>query len=278
MTPPRGSEACQDASALPLGCGAAVPGSRRIPVAFMKSRLLVAFLVLASLTSSTFRLRAADHPPAPAVDAAPAVATGHTSGDGVGAAAALERLIEGNKRFHEGQPRHPHQARDWRDSLEKGQKPFAVVLGCSDSRVPPELVFDQGFGDLFVIRVAGNIADEDGIGSIEYAVDHLDVHLVVILGHSSCGAVSAALDYLSDAADEPSEIVSLLYRIEPALAGIPKDLDRSSQVALAVKRNVDLAIRRLSRVADIRKNLRTAQLKIVGAVYDMHTGKVQFLP
>lgn len=199
------------------------------------------------------------------------------AGAGISSELALERLQEGNRRFVEGEPRHPHQARDWRDAIEKGQHPFAVVVGCSDSRVPPELVFDQGFGDLFVIRVAGNIAEEDGIGSVEYAVDHLDVRLVVILGHSSCGAVTAALDRMGDPADEPSEIVSLLCRIEPALAGLPKGMAREALVAEAVKRNVDMVVRRLSRVADLRKSLKAGRVQIVGAVYDMHTGRVQFL-
>jgi|GEM_PF-3272310 len=101
---------------------------------------------------------------------------------------------------------------------------------------------------------------------------------MVILGHSSCGAVSAALDHLSDPAEEPSEIVSLLYQIEPALSGIRKDLNREDQVAEAVKRNVDLAVRRLSRVPDMRKSLKAGRIKIVGAVYNMGSGKVELLP
>lgn len=206
-----------------------------------------------------------------------AAAGGHAVGESTPPSEAMERLVQGNKRFVEGQPQHPHQARTWRDLIEKGQKPFAVVVGCSDSRVPPELVFDQGFGDLFVVRVAGNITEEDGIGSVEYAVDHLGARLVVILGHTSCGAVTAAMDHLSDPAEEPSEIVSLLYRIEPALAGLPKEASREAQLAEAVKRNVDLAVRRLSRVEDMRKSLKSGKVKIVGAVYDMHSGKVNFL-
>jgi len=202
---------------------------------------------------------------------------GHARVESIPPTEAMQRLVEGNKRFIDGKPQHPHQARTWRELIEKGQKPFAVVVGCSDSRVPPELVFDQGLGDLFVIRVAGNITDEDGIASVEYAVDHLGAQLVVILGHTSCGAVTAALDHLSDPAEEPSEIVSLLYRIEPALSGLPKDAAREVQLAEAVKRNVDQAVRRLSRVEDMRKSLKSGKVKIVGAVYDMHTGKVDFL-
>jgi carbonic anhydrase len=234
-------------------------------------RLLLCLLLISSVPwfAATRLARAAEesHPAVP-----------HASGEVVEPAEAIQRLAAGNKRFAEDKPQHPHQAHDWRNALAKAQKPFAVVLGCSDSRVPPELVFDQGLGDLFVIRVAGNIAEEDAIGSVEYAVDHLNVRLVVILGHSSCGAVSAALDHLSDPAEEPSEIVSLLYRIEPALVGIRKDQTREAQVAEAVKRNVDLAVRRLSRVPDMRKSLKEGRVKIVGAVYDMTTGKVDMLP
>ena len=195
----------------------------------------------------------------------------------VDAAAAMKRLQEGNARFVADKPQHPHEASNWRRELEKGQHPFAVVLGCSDSRVSPELLFDQGLGDLFVIRIAGNIVDTDVIGSVEYAVDHLDTRLIVVLGHSNCGAVTATIDHLSDTDGEPAEVVSLLYRIEPAIVGIPDDLPRQKQIDLAVTRNVDLAVRRLSRVPDLHQSLKTGDVKIVGAVYDMHTGKVKLL-
>ncbi|MBL9127519.1 MAG: carbonic anhydrase [Verrucomicrobiales bacterium] len=252
--------------------------------------LLAASLVLGTLSARVLApsALAADpaHDAAPASgaghDAAAAPAAGHApaghgDSEAVDSALALKRLVEGNKRFVEGHPKHPHQARDWLGSIEKGQHPFAIVVGCSDSRVPPELVFDQGFGDLFVVRVAGNVADEDGVGSVEYAVDHLGVRLVVVLGHSSCGAVSAALDHLGDKSDEPSEITSLLYRIEPALADIPKDADHDKQVAEAVRKNVQLTVRKLSRVEDLRKQIKGGTVKVVGAVYDMHTGKVELL-
>lgn len=252
---------------------------------------LLSLLLLGTLTTrlgapSTLAADPADaaHAAGPAHAVAPghagaagAAVSGHGSGESVEHGVALRRLVEGNKRFVDGQPKHPHQARDWRGAIEKGQKPFAVVVGCSDSRVPPELVFDQGFGDLFVVRVAGHVADEDGIGSVEYAVDHLGVQLVVVLGHSSCGAVSAALDHLGDRSDEPSEITSLLYRIEPALAEIPKEADHDQQVAEAVRRNVQLTVRKLSRVDDLRKQIKGGTVKVVGAVYDMHTGKVELL-
>jgi carbonic anhydrase len=190
---------------------------------------------------------------------------------------ALKRLREGNARFVARKSQHPHESPDWRVALEKGQHPFAVVLGCSDSRVPPELIFDQGFGDLFVIRLAGNVVDVDVIASIEYAVDHLDSPLIVVMGHSGCGAVTATLDHLADAEGEPAEVVSLLYRIEPAVIGIPADLPRQERLAQAIRRNVELAVRRLSRVPDVRRAVKSGGIKIVGAVYDMHSGKVEFL-
>ena len=106
---------------------------------------------------------------------------------------AFRQLVEGNERFAAGKPEHPHEVRSWRDRLKEGQKPFATIIACSDSRVPPELVFDQGFGDLFMIRVAGNILSPGVVGSIEYAADHLGTPLLVVLGHEGCGAVTAAL-------------------------------------------------------------------------------------
>ncbi len=190
---------------------------------------------------------------------------------------ALERLSEGNRRFAEGQTQHPHESLNWRAALEQEQHPFAIVLGCADSRVPPELIFDQGFGDLFVIRVAGNIVDTDVIGSIEYGTHHLHVPLIVVLGHTNCGAVTAAVNHLSESDGEPDEIVSLLYRIEPAVVGLDEQLNRKSLVRAAVEKNVRLSVRRLSHVPVLMKGLKKNKLRIVGGIYDMHSGKVRFL-
>ena len=192
-------------------------------------------------------------------------------------AEALKRLLEGNARFAAGESKHPHESPDWRKSLETGQHPFAVILGCSDSRVSPTLVFDQGFGDLFVVRVAGNVVDTDVIASVEYAMDHLGTRLIVVLGHTQCGAVAAAIDHLANADGEAAEVVSLLYRIEPAIIGIPDDLPRAQRIDNAMRRNVELAVRRLSRVPDLSSGLSAGSIKIVGAVYDMHSGKVEVL-
>src|SRR5215510_4278107 len=119
---------------------------------------------------------------------------------------ALARLKAGNARFAAGKTRHAHESADWRKHLIGEQKPFATVLGCSDSRVPPELVFDQGFGDLFVVRVAGNVIAADVVASLAYAAVHLGTSLFVVMGHSGCGAVTAGLDALLKKAKEPERI------------------------------------------------------------------------
>ncbi|MEM7548297.1 MAG: carbonic anhydrase [Bacteroidota bacterium] len=131
----------------------------------------------------------------------------------VSADKALELLIEGNKRFIENHSQHPHEDQEWRIKLKEGQHPFAVILTCADSRVAPEIVFDQGLGDLFVVRVAGNVAKEKVLGSIEYAVANLGVNLVMVLGHEKCGAVHAAIG--SDV--HPGHIGIILENIKPAV-------------------------------------------------------------
>jgi carbonic anhydrase len=206
-----------------------------------------------------------------------ATADGPAGGTPVPTTQALQRLLEGNRRFVAGTSKHPHQTGNYRARLEHEQHPFAIVVGCSDSRVPPELIFDQGFGDLFVLRVAGNVVDTDVAASAEYAVDHLATQLIVVVGHSSCGAVTATLDHLDTPDGEPAEIIALLNQIEPAVIGLPEGLSRERKIEEAVRRNVQLAVRRLSRVPDLRRSVLDGKLQIVGAVYDMHTGKVELL-
>lgn len=191
---------------------------------------------------------------------------------------AIRLLQQGNARFVAGKSQHPHEKADHRLALEAGQHPFAVVIGCSDSRVPPELIFDQGLGDLFVVRVAGNVVDTDVAASVEYAVAHLKTKLVVVVGHTHCGAVTATLDHLTDAEGEPAEVVSLLFQIEPATMGLPAGLSNEQRIEHAVRRNIELAVRRLSRIPSLHRCVRSENVRIVGAVYDMHTGKVGFLP
>ncbi|EMI52350.1 carbonic anhydrase [Rhodopirellula sallentina] len=188
---------------------------------------------------------------------------------------AIRLLTEGNSRFVAGESIHPHEAFSWRANLENEQHPWAVLLTCSDSRVPPELIFDQGFGDLFVIRVAGNIVDTDVIASIEYAVDYLDTQLVVVMGHTHCGAVTAAVDSEKHASHDPVEITSLVHRIQPAVNFVEGE-DRNETIKRSVVNNVALSVKRLKEVADLQRALEQRDVKIVGSMYDMHTGIVTF--
>lgn len=190
------------------------------------------------------------------------------------AEAALARLLEGNVRFTSGKPRHPHKDLLRRALLTRGQQPFAAVLGCADSRVPPEIVFDHGLGDLFVVRVAGNVVSDDEAGSIEYAVAHLDTSLIVVLGHEGCGAVTAALE--APAGHEPEELERLLDRIGPALAGIDRSLPMEERVALGVEANVRHATKRIHQIAQ-REAPTDDSVLVVGAVYELATGHVRVL-
>ncbi|MBS0266082.1 MAG: carbonic anhydrase [Planctomycetes bacterium] len=193
------------------------------------------------------------------------------------AAEALRRLKEGNRRFAEGTVRHAHQAAVWRDHLTAGQQPFATILACSDSRVPPELVFDQGFGDLFVIRVAGNLIASDVLGSIQYALMHLRTPLLVIMGHEGCGAVTATLESLSGQGTEPRYINLLIDRIKPGLAGIPENVNGADRVHQAVEANVRWSMRQLIASPEGKQRLEDKTVTLVGAVYELATGTVRFL-
>jgi carbonic anhydrase len=194
------------------------------------------------------------------------------------AAQARQRLLEGNKRFAAGESIHGHEGKDWRKRLTGGQKPFATVLGCSDSRVPTELVFDQGFGDLFVIRIAGNVISADVLGSLQYAEHHLHVPLLVVLGHEGCGAVTAALDAKFKRAKEPERIEALVRMIEPGLKDIDAKLSPERQLSAAVKANVRWSMTQLAELPEVKKALKEKRLEMIGAVYDLETGKVSVLP
>jgi carbonic anhydrase len=192
------------------------------------------------------------------------------------AAEALTQLKEGNLRFVSGRLRHAHEAANWRKHLEGSQQPFATILACSDSRVPPELVFDQGFGDLFVIRVAGNIIATDVLGSLQYATRHLHTPLVVVMGHESCGAVTAAVDALAGRDREPRFIAALVAAIEPGLKGLPADLEGAERVHAAVEANVRWSMRQLGALPESQLALKKRS-SLVGAVYDIAKGTVRFL-
>jgi carbonic anhydrase len=189
---------------------------------------------------------------------------------------ALARLREGNQRFVEGAVRHGHESRTWRGALVAEQHPFAIVLGCSDSRVPLELVFDQGFGDLFVIRVAGNVVSTDVLGSIGYAVAHLHTRLLVVLGHEGCGAVTAALQ-AHDAEGEPPNVAALLQMITPGLRGLDSNLAGAARLSAAVEANVRWSVGQLAATPAGQRLLESGQLVLAGAVYDLETGRVRYL-
>jgi carbonic anhydrase len=193
------------------------------------------------------------------------------------AADALAHLKEGNLRFVQGRARHTHENASWRNMLVEGQKPFATILGCSDSRVPPELVFDVGLGELFIIRLAGNIIAEDVIGTLQYAVAHLHTSLVVVMGHEGCGAVTAAIDEMLQTDHEPSHIEALLQLIKPGLAHLDLKQDRNALLRAAVEANVRWSMQQLSAVPEGRRALSEGRVKLIGAVYELATGNVRFL-
>src|SRR5271165_3839166 len=192
-------------------------------------------------------------------------------------AEALTRLKSGNLRFESGKIRHVHEAATWREHLKGSQQPFATILACSDSRVPPELVFDQGFGDLFVIRVAGNIIATDVLGSLQYATRHLHTPLVVVMGHESCGAVTAAVDALEGRGDEPRFIAALVAAIKPGLKDLPAQLTGADRVHAAVEANVRWSMRQLASLPEGQLVMKKKKAVLVGSVYDIATGKVHFL-
>lgn len=185
---------------------------------------------------------------------------------------ALARLKEGNQRFVSGHSRHSHESASLRHQLVSGQHPFAIILGCSDSRVPVELIFDQGIGDLFVIRVAGNVITDDVLGSIEYARIHLNSQLLVILGHEGCGAVSAALEAQKHATSDPHGVQTIVKLINPAIGDIDPGLPMSEQVHRAVELNVRWGQQLLKNLPETRD----LPVSTVGAVYDLE-GTVRWL-
>lgn len=191
---------------------------------------------------------------------------------------ALRRLVEGNARFLRGEPRCSHTPKEVLADLAKGQRPYAVILGCSDSRVPPELIFDAVFGELFVIRVAGNVVSPEIWGSIQYAGVHLKTRLLVVLGHEGCGAVQAALAAKFHGAQERSRIELLLQTMLPGLEGIDPQLDPDLLMKNAVEANVRWTMRQFLETPEGRERMAEGHVRIVGAVCDIATGKVRLLP
>jgi len=213
---------------------------------------------------------------------------------------ALSRLKEGNSRFTAGNPQHQHESADERkymaaNSLEnpgmislgmtseqaskrraeltKSQHPFAIILSCSDSRVPPELVFDEGLGDLFIVRVAGNVLNDEGIGSIEYGVEVLGARLIVVLGHQSCGAVDAAMKTVAANGKAPGHIQSLVTAIKPVVTSTPK-ADLETMTKANVKHVAD-ALRSSKPILKARVD--SGEVQVIGGYYTLDTGAVSFL-
>jgi carbonic anhydrase len=193
------------------------------------------------------------------------------------AAEAQARLLEGNARFARGEARFLTQLPEIRAALADVQRPYATILGCSDSRVPPELVFDAGLGDLFVVRLAGNVVSPEVIGTLQYAGTHLATPLFVVLGHDGCGAVRAALDTRLRGARERSRIESLLQNILPGLEGVDPGLEPAAQLQAAVEANVRWTLRQLRQTPEARMREAEGVMKLVGAVYELESGRVRFL-
>jgi carbonic anhydrase len=185
--------------------------------------------------------------------------------------AALQKLMEGNQRFVQHQPQYPDQSALRLQEVAQTQHPFATILSCADSRVPAEIVFDQGIGDIFDIRIAGNIATHEAIGSIEYAVVLLGSPLLMVMGHERCGAVTAAVQNQSLLGD----IGTLVKAIKPALKKV-KD-QPGDAVENAVVANVQYQIGRLKHSKLLNKQVESGKLKIVGGRYDLDTGRVTII-
>lgn len=194
---------------------------------------------------------------------------------------AIERLKAGNKRFVEGKTIHPRQSPERIREVAKGQKPFAIIVGCADSRVPNEIIFDEGLGDLFIVRTAGQVSAAASFGSIEFAEAVLGANLIVVLGHTECGAVSAACNYQNAA---PGHIITLVNAIKPAALRAEAQvkagkLKQEEFVNAAVRENVRMQVEQLRNLEPILANaVRKGEIKIVGAIYDLATGVVEFLP
>jgi carbonic anhydrase len=216
--------------------------------------MLSRIILTLSATSIAYSAFAADHAP------------------GISPDAALARLKAGNARFVSGELSHPNQSPARRTKLAEGQHPFAIILGCSDSRTAPEVVFDQGLGDLFVVRTAGNVVDDVALGSIEYAAEHLGASLIVVLGHENCGAVKATLD----GGKLPGHLPAIAKAIRPAVKAIANR--QGDALDNAVLENAHLEAQRVATSKPIIKKLvEEGKVRVVSARYDLDTGRVVFL-
>jgi len=194
------------------------------------------------------------------------------------ASEALARLRAGNERFVRGRARFPTVKKEVLAELAKGQRPYATILGCSDSRVPPELVFDASFGELFIVRLAGNVISPEVMGTLQYAGVHLRTPLFVVLGHEGCGAVQGALHAREHGMKERRRISLLLENILPGLDKVGRKLDPEAQLASAVEANVRWSMKQLRETPEGRARMKEGKFKLVGAVYELKTARVRFLP
>ena len=189
---------------------------------------------------------------------------------------ALDRLMAGNQRFVDAQMQHPDQDPDHRLKLSsQGQQPFATILTCSDSRLPPELLFDQGLGDLFVARVAGNIVDPALLGSVEYAVGHLKTPLIVVIGHEKCGAVQATLESIQHHQTPHGDIAALVTAITPAVAVAeqrPGDLLDNT-----IRANAEQSLDAIKKSSELTGPLAAGQLKAIAAYYSIDDGRISLI-
>lgn len=201
-------------------------------------------------------------------------------GGTVSADNAWKMLREGNERFARGLQVHPHTSKERREELRKGQEPFATVLSCSDSRLPSERLLDQGFGDIFTVRVAGNYAaTEMVIGTVEYGVLHLGTNLVLVLGHESCGAVKAAVGHVKDPGTSVEALVAhLQHAADEAADNVGKLTRKEDILNEAIERNVLHSMRALMKASPkIRAEMRDGKVKVVGGIYSLATNRISWL-
>lgn len=205
------------------------------------------------------------------------MATAH-EGTRLSADEALARLIEGNQRFLRGEARSSAFRRETLTDLAKAQRPYATVLGCSDSRVPPELIFDAGMGELFVVRVAGNVFSPEIAGTLQYAGSYLMTPLFVVLGHEGCGAIAAALATKHLGEQFRSRVQLLVASIVPGLPDLDPALSLEQQASRAVEGNVRWTVRQIVDSPEGQARAAEGRMKIIGAVYEIGTGRVRVLP
>ncbi len=195
----------------------------------------------------------------------------------ISAEQAMHRLRLSNERFLQGTGRFSRISKELLADLAKGQNPYATILSCSDSRVPPEVIFDAGFGDLFVVRVAGNVLSPEVSGSIQYAAAHLGTPLFVVMGHEGCGAIHAAVEAKLHGRQPLSRIKALVDAILPALDDIDPQLPMPELLSKAVEANVRWTIRQILESPEAKARQSEAQFQLIGAIYEIQSGRVRFL-